>query len=736
MLNDALPVYARILIRNLFFLCLGLLLSHSLLAQDSKLRAAHWYFGQGYGLDFTTGSPELDASSVMWTYEAACTMSDKFGELLYYTNGGGREDGTANGFIWNRNHEPMEGGELKGDKGGGYSAAQGCITFEKPGHPGTYCLFTVDEKETIQNPDNSFPQGKGCSYFEIDMKANNGLGRVTISDQKLLAPAFEFISATKHGNCVDYWVIVPTGHYQLQWDYSLADSFYVFLVNENGVQAPQIFPMPEGDILDPDEYGIIKIAPNGSRFTCGSFMYNFDNRTGVISDPINLGQDYDMVLDDPLCFSANSQFLYRFRRETWDTMTLMTVVQYDLLQPDPPSDAISIGSQTFHGIVVYGTPQLGPDGRIYMLIQQGGYTQPTIVPTIQNPNIRGPDAGFEGASLYITNGDIDVRFLRFGNYTDHLFAFEPSLEVDAGPDIHLACNDNDGAVLYAPTGLDCYLWSNGEQADSIWVNEAGVYWVEIIHDCEMGVDSIEVFVDERLEGVALGMDTMLCDSEKLLLDIALNDVTYLWQDSSITPDYIVNTPGLYWVEVRRDDCFSRDSIVVTYQDSPSLSLPADMTLCEDDTVLVEVGAQPLGTSYRWSDGSVANQLYVNESGKYWVTASNACGSSSDEVHIDFLDCANIDCQIFVPNVFTPNGDGINDVLKVFADCDLEGYQLQVFNRWGALLFESKDPQMSWDGRVGGQLLNSGVLVYTLRYQVLIEGQWQWRYQHGDITLLH
>ncbi len=713
-----------------------MLISAKLYAQAGKARGFHWYFGPQYGLDFSKGFAEPDHNTAMWTYEACCTMSDKFGNLLYYTNAGGREGGPRLGYIWNRNHEPMEGGELLGTRGGGYSSSQGCITFEKPGHPGTYCLFTVDERETLQNANNTFPQGKGCSYFEIDMKANNGLGRVTISNQKILTPAFEFISATKHGNCEDYWLIVPTGHYELENDFLAADSLYVFLIDAAGIQAPVKFAMPQGNPSQPDEYGIIKIAPDGSRFTCGSFLYDFDKYTGQISNPVNLMEAYGMQLDDPLCFSANSRFLYRFRRERWDTTTVMTVIQFDLHQPDPPAAAVNIGQQEFQGIVVFGSPQLGPDGQIYALFQEGGYPAPSIVSTIRNPNLKGEAAQFEARTMFITNGVQDARFLRFGNFTDHLFAYDPVLEVAGASDVKLPCDRPLGSWLYAPPDMDCYLWSNGEQSDSIWVDQPGTYWVEFYKDCLMGVDTVLVIVDDHLEGVELGADTLLCEGDLLHLQPAQQVGLYLWQDGSTGQSYTVNSPGMYWVEVRKGGCFDRDSIEVRYTSKPIARLPEEVRFCLGEELVLAPGKQPEGTLYQWSDGSAVQDLSVNQPGRYWVLASNECGNSLADVLVRMEDCNNERCQIFIPNLFTPNGDGINDQLAVFADCSLAAYHLQIFNRWGGLLFESRDPQERWDGRTAGQRLNNGVYVYRLRYQELVEGEWRWQQKSGDVGLVH
>jgi gliding motility-associated-like protein len=97
-------------------------------------------------------------------------------------------------------------------------------------------------------------------------------------------------------------------------------------------------------------------------------------------------------------------------------------------------------------------------------------------------------------------------------------------------------------------------------------------------------------------------------------------------------------------------------------------------------------------------------------------------------------CVTPISEVFVPNVFSPNGDGVNDVFRpFFSSLPVEaGYELLVFDRWGALVFETNDPLAAWDGRYLGELMANGVYVHTLRYQAK-EGVI--RAQNGTVTLL-
>ena len=71
--------------------------------------------------------------------------------------------------------------------------------------------------------------------------------------------------------------------------------------------------------------------------------------------------------------------------------------------------------------------------------------------------------------------------------------------------------------------------------------------------------------------------------------------------------------------------------------------------------------------------------------------------------------------MYVPNVFSPNQDGINDIFKPsFSNIgDISGYQFQIFDRWGSLLFETRDPTVGWNGRAKERVLNPGVYVWRM-----------------------
>ena len=133
----------------------------------------NWYFGNQYGLNFSSGIPEEITDSAIRTFEGCAAVSDAEGNILFYTNGGGRDPATgqAPGTIWNRNNEVMY--DMSFTEGGGWSSAQSSLIIPKPGQDSVYYLFTMEEAESNMGdgiPDQ--PLGRGLSYFEVDMRLN------------------------------------------------------------------------------------------------------------------------------------------------------------------------------------------------------------------------------------------------------------------------------------------------------------------------------------------------------------------------------------------------------------------------------------------------------------------------------------------------------------------------------------------------------------------------------------
>ncbi|RMD97137.1 MAG: gliding motility-associated C-terminal domain-containing protein, partial [Bacteroidetes bacterium] len=250
-------------------------------------------------------------------------------------------------------------------------------------------------------------------------------------------------------------------------------------------------------------------------------------------------------------------------------------------------------------------------------------------------------------------------------------------------------------MLQAQILADDFLWSTGSTATSISVTEPGTYWVEATAGQCKVADTIQVnFLTIEFD---LGEDLLLCEGEQTTLDATVENASYFWQDGSTAPTYTVTEPGTYWVQVGESGCFEFDTVQISYQYRPDSILPNYEYICENEVIWLEPSIP--GASYIWNDGSQNSKLRVIQPGDYRVTVLlNGC---SFEDAISLRPCESC---LYVPNAFSPDGNGINDVFLSFPVCEIFNFEMKVFDRWGNLLFESSDPSMGWDGRFKGKKL--------------------------------
>jgi gliding motility-associated-like protein len=145
-------------------------------------------------------------------------------------------------------------------------------------------------------------------------------------------------------------------------------------------------------------------------------------------------------------------------------------------------------------------------------------------------------------------------------------------------------------------------------------------------------------------------------------------------------------------------------------------------------------AGPGFASYLWQDGSAGRYYTAINTGTYRVTVADSHGcSGSDSVQLK-----NCDSTLFVPDAFSPNNDGVNDVFKVVSSGDnLPGFSMQIFDRWGALVFESTDINKGWNGQIQNRLAPSDTYVWIITYQQfsLTSANGSTKRKHGTVVLI-
>lgn len=117
-------------------------------------------------------------------------------------------------------------------------------------------------------------------------------------------------------------------------------------------------------------------------------------------------------------------------------------------------------------------------------------------------------------------------------------------------------------------------------------------------------------------------------------------------------------------------------------------------------------------TFQWNDGYEAASRTFDQPGQYLLELERCGDMGQIEFAITASDCP---CEWYLPNVFSPNFDGVNDVFQAFSDCPVLSYRLVVFDRWGNQLFQSQDPEFGWDGTARNERLPAGAYTYFLEY---------------------
>ncbi|HEX8329835.1 MAG TPA: T9SS type A sorting domain-containing protein [Hymenobacter sp.] len=343
-----------------------------------------WYFGDRAGFSFRAGLPQVLLDGQTTTYTSAAVVSDRTtGQLLLYSDGA---------RVWGRDHRVLPNGD--GLWGSSFPAAlpppasyatQSALLVPVPGDTAGYYLFTLRAGTKVAAPPMpARTYASSLAYSLVDLRRNNGLGDVvpTTKNRRLATGLSEKLTAVRHANGRDYWVVCH------EW---LSNAFVVYPVTVAGVGPPARYALGPSQPTDTTHTGFqeqatgtLQASPDGRKLACGTLttsdsnppsfgLYDFDPATGAVAHYVNLGTLRDAYSP---CFSPDNSKLYvpNFGR-TPDGRNYNCISQFDLRAGDDAAVAASGQSivvnnpatnvsATQMSQVVYQF-QNGPDGRIY-----------------------------------------------------------------------------------------------------------------------------------------------------------------------------------------------------------------------------------------------------------------------------------------------------------------------------------------------------------------------------------
>lgn len=242
--------------------------------------------------------------------------------------------------------------------------------------------------------------------------------------------------------------------------------------------------------------------------------------------------------------------------------------------------------------------------------------------------------------------------------------------------------------------------------------------ITVYYDCgrtEVVAFSFYVYGQSSLT-INLPADTVICPGEPLSLSAQAEGArTFRWSTGATSPTIAVTGAGDYSVAVSsrcRTDTFR---VSVSLGEVPEMVDATEaLFTCLGDSILFEPLVET-GVNMKWRDDFPALNRTFYTSGIYQLVRSSACSEATTTVNVSVRSC----CDTYLPNAFSPNGDGINDVFRVFpaaTGCtDARDFKLQVYDRWGGEVYRG-DGLVGWDGKTNGKGSHAaGVFVYVLEY---------------------
>ncbi|TDW96636.1 T9SS type B sorting domain-containing protein [Dinghuibacter silviterrae] len=268
-----------------------------------------------------------------------------------------------------------------------------------------------------------------------------------------------------------------------------------------------------------------------------------------------------------------------------------------------------------------------------------------------------------------------------------------------------------GVLRYVSPLSVTYSWNTGSASAVTTVTTTGLYTLTVDNSGCTATGTSQVTV-KPVPQVDLGNDTAVCLSKPFVLDAGDPGDTYLWQDGSTGQMYAVTQAGAYTVTVTDNGCSASSTIHVSAADVPYITLGGPQPICPGETIVLQANPDTAAYTYTWQDGTTGPTHAVTVPGIYTVTATDACTTYTASV-----DVQTGVCVVRVPNAFTPNGDGYNDVFRVLGTEVVDQFSLTIYDRWGRTVYASRDKEAGWDGGA----YPTGTYVYELHFRYALTG---------------
>lgn len=282
------------------------------------------------------------------------------------------------------------------------------------------------------------------------------------------------------------------------------------------------------------------------------------------------------------------------------------------------------------------------------------------------------------------------------------------------PDVLTATPSIDGMYTYAwgvPAGF-----TNPGNVVSFTTNKPGTYSV-VLTNTITGCKSVTAFgiveVTPALQPLFAQMDTFCKGTVILPLPTtSINGITGTWLpaiNNQLTTTYTFTPNSVL--------CAFTTTMKIVVNKTPEIFWNIFQTICKGQTVTLNPKAKGDGLKFEWQDGSTDSVFTTAQAGMFSVLVSNSCGTVLSNVNLK-----EVICKIFMPSAFTPNNDRVNDIFRISGAAYVKDFSMQIFNRFGKVIYETKNAFQGWDGLLAGLQQPAGLYVYRIQFINLQTGE--------------
>ena len=615
-----------------------------------------WYFGEYAGLDFNSGVPVALTDGQLNTWEGCASISDNNGDLLFYTDGM---------IVYDKNHNIMPNGTgLLGNN----SSSQSAIIIRQPSSNTSYFLITSDGMSG---------SGGGVSYSIIDMNLNNGFGDITSVKNVVLFPnACEKITAVLHQNETDFWVVSRLENSNEFHSYLLTDlginltpvvsnigsSYFSSLgylkSSHDGARlaGASVYGGNDGvDLFDfNNSTGLLSNhmhfsnapTPYGIEFSLDSdilYVAQVDNGSQVAQYNLLAGSQSLIEASMTIISSGISApfpggaiqmgpdgKIYRavFSQNYLDVINDPGVLG---LACNYSSNAISLQS----GISRLGLPTFFSS--IFNSLPAGCDSVATAIIDIKNSSSTYTQVAQCDSFTWALNGQtyftsqIDTIQSINADSCLHIDSLDlmiyPQINVSAIITDELCVNYSDGSIILNVSGglgSFSYNWSGPNSfsatAKDIFNLSPGTYNLTI-------TDITSLCIKDTFFVIGAGFDMQITSSSTDISCYGFDDGTidinpinlinpiYTWSDTSASLEDRINmSPGIYYLQIDDNNCFVRDTFIITQPDSLFIISQQTTSVClgsNSGEISVQAFGGTPGYDYYWSNWSGNSPINSN-----------------------------------------------------------------------------------------------------------------------------